>query len=319
MDFVTAARRISSHVRVTPLVRSEWLSQACSGTVHLKLENEQDTGSFKLRGAANKLLRLPPEVAALGPVTASTGNHAIAVATIGRKLSVPVDVFVSGSIHPQRQEKIEKLGARVHKVPGDCLLAEQTARHHAQRAGRTYISPYNDACVIEGQGTIGVEIQRQLHQQGCSTLDAVFVAVGGGGLISGVAGSLTQSYPKIDVIGCWPHHSPVMYECLKAGRVIPVHERPTLSVSTAGGLEEGTITFELCRKLITHHSLVSESDIAAALTQLYRHDGILAEGAAGVAVASCLQLATHYAGKTIVIIICGGNMDRELEKIITGK
>lgn len=319
IDAISAEKRISRHVRETSLSHSRWLSDYAHAEVYLKLENLQDTGAFKLRGAANKLLSLTPTQARQGVVTASNGNHALAVATMGRKLGIATEVFVSEHIDPARRRKIEALDARVRQVHSDYLAAEQAARHEAERSGRLYVSPYNDADVIAGQGTIAVELLRQLPQSETTPprLDAVFIAVGGGGLISGIGSHLKMASSATEIVGCWPVHSPVLYECLRAGQIIEVEENPTLSVSTAGGVEPGSITFELARQVIDRSVLVGEQEILEALRHLYREDSQLGEGAAGVAAASFCKVAADYAGKTVTIVICGGNADPGLVDAIT--
>jgi threonine dehydratase len=313
MDSVTAEARIKPYVRETPLQHSPRLSEVTRARVLLKLENRQETGSFKLRGAANKLLSLPKEETSRGIVAASTGNHALAVATIGRKLRLPVEIFVSEHLHPQKRAKIEALQARAQAVPGDALLAEQTAHREADRSGRPYVSPYNDRGVIAGQGTVAVEILRQVDTE---RLDAVFVAVGGGGLIGGIGSHLKRVAPQTDIVGCWPENSPALHECLRAGRIVDVPETPTWSTSTAGGIEPGAITLDICRQVIDREILVSESEILDAARRVYRDDGELIEGAAGVAVAAFLKTAADYVGKTVAIVICGGNVDPALEALI---
>jgi threonine dehydratase len=164
MDSVAALERIRACVRETPLQLARSLGNATGTRVYLKLENRQDTGAFKLRGAANKLLSLPRGASARGVVAASTGNHALAVSTIARKLDIPVEIFVSEHIHPHKRAKIEALQARVNAVAGDALFAELEARRDAERSGRPYVSPYNDPDVIAGQGTVAAEILRQMAE-----------------------------------------------------------------------------------------------------------------------------------------------------------
>lgn len=310
MDSLAAERRIRSHVLETPLQHSPALGEATGARVFLKLENRQETGAFKLRGAANKLLSLSGEAAQRGIVTASTGNHALAVATMGARLGIPVEIFVSQSIHPHKRRKIEALKARVTTVAGDHLAAELAARREADRSGRPYVSPYNDPDVIAGQGTVAVEILRQL---GGEPLDAIFVAVGGGGLIGGIGAHLKQVSPQTQVVGCWPENSPALHECLRAGAIIDVPERPTWSTSTAGGVEPGAVTFDLCRRVIDRQVLVTEHEIVDAARRLHREDGILVEGAAAVAVAAFLKTADDYRGKTVALLLCGGNAEPEFE------
>ena len=313
MDSTAAEERIRAHVRETPLKYSRDLSESARADVFLKLENLQETGAFKLRGAAYKLLSLPSEQATRGIVAASNGNHALAVAAIGRRLGIPVEVFVSEHVDPLRQNNIESLNARVQTVSGDSLLAEQTARREAEQSGRAYVSPYNDMDVVTGQGTIAVEILRQLAPFGREKLDAVFVVVGGGGLIGGIGSHLKSVSPDTEVVGCWPENSPVLYECLRAGKIIEVPEQPTFSFSTTGGMEAGSVTLEIARRVIDRRVLVTEREILAAARRIYRKDGQLIEGAAGVAVAGFLKSIGDYASKTVVIVICGGNADPALE------
>jgi threonine dehydratase len=313
MDSSAADRRIREYVRETPLRPSRALSDATRARVVLKLENRQDTGAFKLRGAANKLLSLPREATAHGVVAASTGNHALAVSTMGRRLGIPVEILVSGQNHPYKRRTIEALQARVRAVEGDALFAELEARREAERSGRPYVSPYNDPDVIAGQGTVAVEILRQL---GAQPLDAIFVAVGGGGLIGGIGAHLKRASPHTEVVGCWPENSPVLHECLRAGTIVEVPERPTWSTSTAGGVEPGAITLDLCRRVIDRRALVTEDEIVDAARRLHRDDGELVEGAAAVALAAFLRSAEDYAGKTVAVLLCGGNAEPEFEALL---
>lgn len=313
MDSAAALQRIRPYVRETPLRHSPRLGDATGATVYLKLENLQETGAFKLRGAANKLLSLSRAKAARGIVTASTGNHALAVATMGGKLGIPVEIFVSERIHPRKRARIEGLKARVQAVAGDALAAELAARREGERSGRPYVSPYNDPVVIEGQGTLAVEVLQQYAVLGAGRPDAVFVAVGGGGLVGGIGTHLREASPGTRIVGCWPANSPALHACMQAGAIIDVPEKPTFSTSTAGGVEPGAITLPICRRVIDRDVLVSEDEILDATRRVFREDGQLIEGAAGVAVAAFLQSAGDYEGKTVVIILCGGNAEPEFE------
>lgn len=305
IDCATAEQRIRPYVKETPVLRSPTLSALAGSEVFLKLESRQETGSFKLRGATYKLLAMTPQARAHGVVTASSGgNHALGVAATGARLGVTTEVFVPSRIDPARRGAIESFGASVRLVDGDCLLAETTARREGERTNRAYVSPYNDADVIAGQGTIAVELLRQLP-----ALDAVFIAVGGGGLIGGIGAHLKRLSPRTQVVACWPHNSRALYECLRAGRIIEVPEEPTLSVSTAGGVEEGAVTLALAQQVIDRPVLVSETEILESLRVLYRYDGELVEGAAGVAVAAYQQVAKDYAGRAVATLLCGGNVD----------
>jgi threonine dehydratase len=317
MDSVAADKRIRPYVRETPLQLARELSESTGSQVYLKLENLQETGAFKLRGAANKLLSLPEEESSRGIVTASTGNHALAVATMAGKLGIPVEIFVSEHIHPRKRARIDALKPRVRTVEGDALAAELAARRESERSGRPYVSPYNDSTVIEGQGTLAVEILRQLGQGGGGALDAVFVAVGGGGLIGGMGLHFKAASPGTEVVGCWPENSPALHECLRAGAIVDVLEKPTWSTSTAGGVEPGAITLAICQRVVDRYVLVTEDEIVAAARRVHREDGQLIEGAAGVAVAAFLKDAVRYAGRTVVLLICGANAEPEFKSLVT--
>jgi len=316
MNSTRAVERIRAYVRETPLVESGHLGASAGTRLVLKLENCQETGSFKLRGAANKLLTLPRAETSRGVVAASSGNHALGVATIGRKLGIPVEIFLSKHVHPIKRRRIEAIGARVREIQGDELAAELAARDEAEVSGRPNVSPYNDSDVIEGQGTIAVEILRQLAEGKAEKLDAVFVAVGGGGLISGIGSHLEEASPETQVVGCWPENSDVMLRCMQAGEIRDFPYQTTWSTSTAGGVEPNAITLELCRRVIDRSVLVTENEILAAARQIWRDENQLVEGAAAVAVAAFTKTSADYAGKTVAIVICGGNANPDFESRI---
>ncbi len=296
-----ASDRIYELVEQTPVVLLDGEDGTGPVRAFLKLEHLQRTGSFKLRGATNKVLDLSPAEAALGVVTSSTGNHGLGVATAARHRGIDAEVFVSSHVSPAKLRLIEESGARIRLIGDTPLEAELAARAAAASSGRTYISPYNDLQVIAGQGTVA----RELVQQ-AGDLDAVFVAVGGGGLISGIGTYMKSVSPNTRIVGCWPENSRVMYECLRAGRIIEFPEQATLSESTAGGVEPGSITFELCQALIDESVLVSEDEILHAMRWAHGR-GWKIEGAGGVAIAAFFKQALRYDGKTVAIISCGGN------------
>jgi threonine dehydratase len=297
-----AADRVYSVVRETPLVPlPRATQQPKSGMAFAKLEQLQTTGSFKLRGAANKLMSLSPRQAIAGVITSSTGNHGLGVAAAAKFLSIDAEVFLSAQVTQAKREKILEQGARVRVVGGDPLAAELAAREAAAATGRSYISPYNDPFVVAGQGTVAMELLRQLPEIG-----AIFIATGGGGLMSGIGSLLHHMAPRADVIGCWPVNSAVMYECIRAGRIVDVPESATLSESTAGGVEQGSITFNLCREVMHHGVLVAEDEILSAMRWGHAQ-GWAMEGASGVALAAYFKEAERYADRKVVVLICGGN------------
>ncbi|MFB3078124.1 MAG: threonine/serine dehydratase, partial [Lysobacterales bacterium] len=261
-NVILAANRIAPHIRETPLDYSPFVSDLTGANVFLKLENLQFTGSFKLRGAFNKLLSLTPEQRAGGCVAASSGNHGAAVAFAMSKLGTQGVIFVPEGTSTTKMEAIKRTGGEVRFFGTDALDTEIHARQYAAENDMCYLSPYNDEDVVAGQGTCGVEIAQQLPQ-----LDAIFVAVGGGGLISGVGCFLKSVNPKMSVVDCQPAASAVMTESVKAGEIVELPSQPTLSDGTAGGIEADAITFDLCRVVTDDYVLVSEEQIAEAMRQ----------------------------------------------------
>jgi threonine dehydratase len=252
----------------------------------------------------NAILSLAPDALARGVVTASTGNHGRAVATALTAVGARGTVYLPQGAPEVKIEALRRLPAVDLALHGDeGGEAERFARSVADREGRAYISPYNDSNVVAGQGTLGLELIAQ-----CPPLDAVFVAVGGGGLISGVATAIKALSPNTRIVGCWPENSVAMYESMRAGHIVTPPERPTLSDATAGSVESGAITLDLCRALIDDCVLVSEAEIAAAIRSLVAEHRMIVEGAAGVAVAAYQKMAARYAGQTVAIVLCGGNI-----------
>lgn len=301
----TAAARIGSFVRKTPLEYSAFFSEAMDAEVYLKLENRQLTGSFKLRGATNRLMTLPDEQRSRGCVAASSGNHGAAVAYAMQKLGTGGVIFVPERTSSAKVAAIRGYGGNVQFFGNDGLDTEQHAREYAEQNGLFYLSPYNDAEVIAGQGTCGIEIAEQLPD-----VEAIFIAVGGGGLIAGVGSVLRTVNPDVRIVGCQPEASPVMARSLEAGEILDLPSEPTLSDGTAGGIEPGAMTFELCRELLDDTVLVSEEQIATAMRQYIDACDEPIEGAAGVAIAGAQAMKDGIKGRKIVVIICGGNVSQ---------
>jgi threonine dehydratase len=317
-DAVAAAyERLRPYVRETAVEESAGLSAGLSNAggaaVFLKLEHLQHTGSFKFRGACHKIALLTPAQSALGVVAASNGNHGLGVAAAASARGIVAEVFVSAQVSPAKARRIASLGATVRQAGPDPLAAELAARQTAEASGRVFISPYNDLDVIAGQGTIAVELHRQVPG-----LDAIFVAVGGGGLIGGIGSYYKCVSPLTEIVGCWPENSPVLYECLRAGRAIDVPEQPTLSESTAGGLEPGSVTLPICGRVIDSAVFVSEAEIHAAMRLMLETEHWLIEGAAAVAVAAFRKDAARWLGKRVAIVLCGRNVSPEVLARVLG-
>lgn len=307
---VEAERRIRPFIRETPLEYSYPLSAMSECEVYLKLENIQVTGSFKARGAMNKILSLKDDPRKI--ITASTGNHGLGVANALKTLNKKGTIFLPTKASPAKIEAIKQRGIPIEFQGDSGEVTEVYARKYADETNQVYVSPYNDIDVIAGQGSIGVELHRQLPN-----LDAVFVSIGGGGLISGIAAYLKSIKPEIKIIGCLPANAPVMYECIKAGKVIDVPEQPTLSDGTAGGIDHDSITFEICRDLIDEYILTTEEEILNAMKIVLKQHHLIIEGSAGVAVAAILKQKEKFKGKKIAAIICGGNVSEPILKKMT--
>lgn len=302
-EVLDAEKRIRKYIRETPLEFSPYLSQLGKSNVFLKLENIQLTGSFKVRGALNKLISLSKEERAAGIITASSGNHGLAVAYALKTLGGKGRVILPDYTVKTKINALQYYNISISFHGSDCEETEAFARTTALDNNQIFISPYNDPQIIGGQGTIGIELMRQLEN-----IDVVFVAVGGGGLASGLAGYLKSVNENIKVVGCLPQNSPVMYESIKAGRIITMESKPTLSDGTAGGIEENAITFNLCKTYVDDFVLITESEIKEALVLMLDKHHLLMEGAAGLVVAAFLKKKKQFKKKNVVLIICGANI-----------
>lgn len=305
-DIERARELIEPHIRETPVERAPGLEVADS-EVSLKLDNLQVTGSFKVRGAVHKLLSLPEDARQRGVIAASSGNHGAAVAYAARALGCSASVYVPTYASETKVAAIRGYGAEVTMVGDDCVETEVHARGLAEARGMVYVSPYNDLDVVRGQGTLGVELARQVPD-----LDAVFVAVGGGGLIGGVGAYLKAVNPEIQVVACSPARSPALHACLAAGEQVEVPSEATLSDATAGGVEEGAITVPLCLEVVDRSLVVAEEAIREGMRYLLGTHHTMVEGAAGVVVAGWRQVAMEYSGKRVALVICGANVSMEV-------
>jgi len=302
-----AQPRICPHIRRTPLEPAADLGRENGGRVFFKLESVQHTGSFKVRGALNRLLALDENERKAGVVTASSGNHGLATAFGMDRLGIEGTIYLPENASPLKVRMLEDLGARVRFHGADCDQTEAHARRQAEKTGRVYISPYNDPLVIGGQGTIGLEILEQLP-----TVDCILASVGGGGLISGIAGVVKAVAKKVTVVGCLPENSPAMAVSVRAGRILDVPMQATLSDGTAGGIEPDAVTFDACRTLVDDWQLVTEAEIRRAMVRVFQNHRLVIEGAAAVAVAGFLKMASRLKGMSVAVVICGRNIDANL-------
>jgi threonine dehydratase len=303
-----ADSRISPFIYRTPIVELKDIRQGKSSRAFLKLENLQVAGAFKARGAFNKLLVLDGMTNKV--VTASTGNHGLAVATACAQLGKQAEIFIPSHTDKIKTTQIERLGAVLHVVEGDCLQAEVAARKHAGESGFPYISPYNDEDIISGQGTVGLEIC-DAHIENLSKL---YVSVGGGGLISGVGTYLKAVMPHVKIVACQPERARSLYEMLNRGNNVSYSENETISESTAGAPEVSSITLPICKEVIDDFILLSEEEIRGAMRIVLERLGMLIEGAAALPVAAMIKDDSVDSSGNIAGIVCGRNIS--LEKYI---
>lgn len=308
---IEAEARMDGMLADTPLRK---VSLSNGRTVYLKLENRQHTGSFKARGSLNKVLRMAEGGSPAPVITASTGNHALGVASALERTGMQGIIVLPEKAAPNKLRKLERYHVNLEFVVGSSLDAEIAAKARAAESGMAWVSPYNDPDIIAGQGTIGLEILRQLPEA-----DIVFITVGGGGLVSGIGGVLKHRHAGIRIIGCQPEHSPEMKLSVEAGHIVDYPETPTLSDGSAGGIEPGAITFPVCQEVIDGFCLASEEEIRQAIRFIYKETGEVIEGAAGVAVACAEKVLSGGRYQHPVVVICGGNIEEGIFNSITGK
>ena len=306
-EALAAESRIRPCIRETPLEYSLYLSNLGDCRAYLKLENVQITGSFKLRGAANKLLSLSEGEKMRGAVTASSGNHGTAFAHMTNHLEMRGTVVLPKNASPVKIEALRSLGAEAVLFGEDCIDAERRGRQLAEERGAVYVPPYNDPLIIGGQATIGIEIHNRLKD-----VDVIIVPVGGGGLMAGAGGYLKTVNRSVFAVAAQPEHSCVMYESIKAGRILDIPSRPTLSDGSAGGIEPGSITFPLCRDIIDDFILLREEEIASAVRFMLEIHALLVEGAGALPVAAFRKYPERYAGRTVVMVVSGGRISPDV-------
>jgi threonine dehydratase len=305
-----AQERIAAHIRRTPLTYDPELN------VYFKWESHQVTGSFKARGAFNKIFSLQEWELARGIVAASAGNHGQGVALAGRTVGVPVMVFASQYAVPAKLEAMSKLGAELRLFAGGYGEAEQAGLRYAAESGSTWISPYNDGQVISGQGTLVPEAIEDMPELGDATW---LVPVSGGGLISGVGAALKERpfAGKSRLIGVQSEASPFMYGLYHDGSQENAVELPSLADGLAGPVEDGAITIPLVRRYVDEFILVDETEIALAIRIAWEKYHERIEGSAAVSLAALLSGKVTV--RPVVIVISGGNIQPEVhQQIVEG-
>jgi threonine dehydratase len=307
-DIFLARQKIAPIVRRTPLIESLELSERAGVSVHLKLENLQETGSFKIRGAANKLLSLTPEEQARGVIAVSTGNHGRAVAYVAQRLGLNAVICLSQAVPGNKVEALRRLGAEVVVYGESYDEAAERALQLQQERGLTMIHPFDDPFVIAGQGTIGLELLDELPE-----IDTAIVPLSGGGLMAGIALALKVANPAIRIIGASMDRAPVMYHSLRAGEPIEMEEEETIADALVGGIGlDNQYTFRMVREYVDETLLVSEEEIAAGMAFALEQGHLVVEGGGAVGIAALLHRKAKEVGHNVAVVISGSNVDTSL-------
>jgi threonine dehydratase len=299
----SARTRIGDAIHLSPCQLSHHLSERIGMPIYLKLENLQRTGSFKERGALNKLLTLTEEERRRGVIAASAGNHAQGVAYHSARLGVRAQIVMPQATPLVKVVSTRGFGAEVILHGANYDEACEEALRRCAEQGLTFIHPFDDPVVISGQGTIGLELLEQVPD-----LEAVVVPIGGGGLISGIACSLKESNPKIRVIGVEPEKLPSMLRAREAGHPITLSPEATIADGIAVR-RAGDVTLPLVSRYVDEIVTVDDEEIASAILMLLEQEKTLAEGAGAAALASLLQAKTNLKNRKTAVLVCGGNID----------
>ena len=307
-DVQSAKERIDPIVARTPLVESPVLTARTGASVFLKLEGLQPTGSFKIRGAANRMLTLTAEEKARGVVAVSTGNHGLAVAYVAGKLDLRAVVCLSQGVPQNKVDALEDLGAEIVIRGASYDEAMAYACSLQEEQGLTMVHPFDDPFIIAGQGTIGLELLEDLP-----AIETAVVPLSGGGLISGIALALKSAKPGVRVVGVSMDRAPVMVHSLRAGEVIEMEEEETLADALVGGIGPiNRYTFRLCQELVDETVLVSEGEIAEAMAFALVKHHIAVEGGGAVGIAALLNDKVQGLGQNVAVVVSGGNVDPSL-------
>jgi threonine dehydratase len=272
--------------------------------VVLKLENLQTTGSFKVRGATNKILSLSEEERRRGVLTVSSGNHGRAVSYVAGRLGIPATICLPDTVPDNKRKAIRQLGAELLIAGATYEEAMVTAARLEEQRGLAMIHPYDDPVVMAGQGTIGLELLEDFPK-----IDTILVPLSGGGLMAGIAFVLKAADPTIRTIGIMMERGAAMVESLRAGRVVEIVEEPTLADALAGGLGENFYTFEMIREYADDTILVSEEEIAEAMAFALQEHHLVVEGGGAVGIAALMSEKVQEMGNHVAVVLSGSNVD----------
>ncbi len=300
---VQARQRIKTQIFETPLLPSRQLGAEAGSRLLFKAENFQATGSFKIRGASAKISAL---AAGRSLVTASSGNHGIGCSQAARAFGRDLTVVLPQTVAAAKLAKIRSYGVETVLFGAESWYSEQHALELARDKGYEYISAYDDLEVVAGQGTIGLELLEQ-----CPEIDNIFIAMGGGGLISGIGSVLKSFAPRARVYGVAARNSCAFALSIAAGKVVETEHLDTLADGVAGGVAEETVTLGLARAVVDETVTCTEEEIVAALRDLAFKENMLVEGAAGLALAGFSKVAASCRDQVNVVLLCGANYDRD--------
>jgi threonine dehydratase len=303
-DVLAAGDRIRGLVQRTRLVRSERLSDAAGGDVYLKLENEQTTGSFKLRGALNVLATLPDDVRERGVVASSAGNHGLGVAYAAKHFGIPATIFVPSNAPQVKRAGIIALGATIDTSQPHYDAAMDAAKAFAAERGATYINPCLGDMLLAGQGTVALEILGELPD-----LAALVVNVGGGGLLGGCASLVRRVAPSVRIVGAQSERTAAMSRSLAAGRLVQIENEPTLADGLAGQIDDEA--FDIGRNALDEIVTLSEEEIGRAIAWLWSEHRVRVEGAGAVAAGALLMGKVGALPTPTAVVVSGGNIDEE--------
>ena len=300
-----AVERVRPHIRRTPVLRLEHCSDATiPSDTHLKLECLQVSGSFKIRGAVNRVKSLSAEAIAKGLVAASGGNHGLATAYMARQSGVPATIFLPANASPLKEQKLLKLGAEVRYAGAVWDEAHQAAAAHARESGAFYMHPFADEAIVAGQGTIGVEMLEQIPDA-----DLYIIAIGGGGLIAGVSQVVKAMKPKARIIGVEPVGSPTLHACFAAGRVVRLPQVTTRVATMACGRTDESI-YEIARRHVDDIVLVSDEAMQRAAELLWFEFGVAADLSGAASLAALMAGAVRpKPGERVAGLVCGAGVD----------
>ncbi|WP_156291506.1 hydroxyectoine utilization dehydratase EutB [Oceanobacillus salinisoli] len=303
-DVWKARSRIAPIVQHTPLMFSEELSQLTGKSVYLKLENLNTTNSFKIRGAANKILSLTDEERNKGITTFSTGNFGLSVAYVAKKLGIKAVICISQRVPDAKVEVLKRTGAEIEVIGDSQDDAEQHSYDLEREQGLTVIHPFDDPHVIAGQGTIGLEILEDFPE-----VDTVLAGLSGGGLHSGLGVALKNTNPSLRLIGLSTANGAAMYESIQAGKPIVVEEQNTLADSLLGGIGlQNHYTFQMVRQYVDDIALLNEKEFADGMLFMLEKHRMVIEGAAASGISAILNNKVNT-GSNVVIVVSGCSVD----------